>query len=365
MAVYKIFAEKDTTLYSDYNDVNTGMDAIIELSKNQSLFYPNQSTAARILIKFPQNEIQDVINRYIINKPFKAILKLYLANSTALPTDYTIEAYPVSGTWDMGTGQYGDSPITSNGATWKYRSSGKTNSWQTSSFAANVTASYNGLNFGGGVWHTNYRATQSFGVYTDKDVTLDITNIVNAHISASIPNEGLILKTSGSLEFDEAYNYLLSYFSRDTNTVFPPVLELSWDDSSYSIVSSSATPVATQDIDVSISNNKEVYNENEIYRFRLNVRDRFPVRTFSTSSLYNIPKYLPTSSYYAIKDVKADINVVDFDKSYTKISTDTKGNYFDVHMYGLQPQRYYKILIKTEISGSTIIFDDRYFFKVI
>ena len=365
MAVYKIFAEKDTTIYSDYNDVNTGLDAILEFSKNISLYYVSQSTAARVLIKFPQNEIQDIFTKYIGVKPYKATLKMYLANATALPTDYTIEAYPIYNSWDMGTGQYGDRPIVSNGATWKYRSSGKTNNWETSSFANNTTASYYNSNFGGGVWYTNYKASQSFGVYTNKDITMDVTSIVNAHISGTIPNEGFILKTSGSLEFNPAYNYLLTYFSRDTHTVFPPVLEISWDDSVFSVVSSSATPVKTQDIDVTISNNKEIYNENEVYRFRLNVRDRFPVRAFSTSSLYTVSKYLPSSSYFAIKDVKADINVIDFDTNYTKISADSKGNYFDVFMYGLEPERYYKLLVKTEISGSTIIFDDRYFFKVV
>lgn len=365
MAVYKIFAEKDSTIYSDYDDVNTGLDAILEFSKNTSLHYVSQSTASRVLIKFPQNEINEIISKYIVNKPFKATLKIYLANATALPTDYTIEAYPISGSWDMGTGQFGDTPIVSNGVTWKYRSSGKTNSWETSSFEANTTASFYNSNFGGGVWHTEYAASQSFGVYTDKDINMDVTNIIAAHVSGNLPNEGILLKTSGSLEFNPAYNYLLSYFSRDTHTVFPPVLELSWDDSVFSVVSSSATPINTQDIDVTISNNKEIYNENEVYRFRLNVRDRFPVRTFSTSSLYTTPKYLPSSSYFAIKDVKADINVIDFNTDYTKISADSKGNYFDIFMYGLEPERYYKILVKTEISGSTVIFDDRYFFKVV
>jgi hypothetical protein len=34
-------------------------------------------------------------------------------------------------------------------------------------------------------------------------------------------------------------------------------------------------------------------------------------------------------------------------------------------MSGLEPERYYQILIKTNIKGSTIIFDDNYYFKVI
>jgi hypothetical protein len=33
-------------------------------------------------------------------------------------------------------------------------------------------------------------------------------------------------------------------------------------------------------------------------------------------------------------------------------------------MNGLEPERYYKILIQTTINGSTIVFDDDYYFKV-
>jgi hypothetical protein len=57
--------------------------------------------------------------------------------------------------------------------------------------------------------------------------------------------------------------------------------------------------------------------------------------------------------------------VIDFDTNYTKISCDSKGNYFDLWMNGLQPERNYKILIQTQISGSVIIEDNHYNFKVI
>ena len=33
-------------------------------------------------------------------------------------------------------------------------------------------------------------------------------------------------------------------------------------------------------------------------------------------------------------------------------------------MNGLEPERYYALLFKTTISGSTYIFDDNYYFKV-
>ena len=59
------------------------------------------------------------------------------------------------------------------------------------------------------------------------------------------------------------------------------------------------------------------------------------------------------------------LNIVNFDSNYTLISTDPSGSYFDVYMNGLQPERYYQILIESTISGNTIVFDDYYYFKVI
>lgn len=362
MAVYKIFAEKDSTLYSDYPTLNTGMDAILELTKNTSLNYASQSSAARILIKFADQDMQDVINNYIGTASYSANLKMYMADANALPTDYTIEAYPIYSSWDMGTGRFGDSPIPIDGVTWLYKSAGNANPWTLSSFALGTTGSFTNNNPGGGTWYTASQATQSFGVYIDKDIDIDVTDMVTMMLSGSIQNEGIIIKTSGSLEFDANYNYKLNFFSRDTNTIYPPVLEFKWDDSTFS--PGNISQISSQDILVSFSNNKGEYNQYEKHKFRLNVRDLYPVRTFATSSLYLTPKYLPSSSYYALKDVKSDLTIIDFDDNYTKISCDNNGSFFNMHMYGLEPERYYKILVKTVISGNTIIFDQDYIFKV-
>ncbi len=75
--------------------------------------------------------------------------------------------------------------------------------------------------------------------------------------------------------------------------------------------------------------------------------------------------YLPTSSYYAIKDLETNEFVINFDTQYTQISSDSEGNYFDIYMSGLEPERYYSVLIKTIIDGSTLIIDDENYFKVI
>lgn len=364
MPVYKISPSKDSTLYSEKNTLNSGMDAILELNKEKSILYASSSTAARILIQFSDTDIQDVFTSYIKTNNHKTYLKLYLANASEIPSDFTIACYPVYQSWDMGTGRYSNLPVTTNGVSWTYRNSNSINPWQISSFPANVTASYLTGSTGGGNWYSNYQTTQSFGVYTEKDIDLDVSAAVDAFVSGTIINNGFIIMNSGSLEFDPNYKYTLNYFSRDTNTVYPPVLEFRWDDTVYTPNTSSMSLVTSPDIRVSLRNNKGEYDSNSVQRFRINVRDQYPTRTFTTSSIYTTEKYLPSSSYFSIKDVKSDLTVVDFDNNYTKIGTDSNGSYFDVYMYGLEPERYYKVLIKTQIQGNTLVFDDDQFFKV-
>lgn len=365
MATYKIFAAQDATIYSDNETLNSGKDEILELTKEGSLFYTSHSTAARFLIKFSDTDINNVANNIIGSTNYKAFFKACLANADAIPVDYTIIANPLAQSWDMGTGKCHDYPIVSDGVSWVYRTANSTNPWTTASFGSNITGSYPSDNIGGGSWYYNYQATQSFGVYSEKDINIELTNDIKAMVSGSLTNNGFIFRTSGSLEFDENYEYTLNYFSRDTNTIYPPVLEFRWDDSVYNVTSSSLSLASSPDIRLTIANNKGLYNDDEIHRFRINVRDLYPTRAFATSSVYTVQKYLPSSSYYAVKDVKSDLTIVDFDTSYTKISSDTAGSYFDIYMNGLEPERYYKLILKTIISGSVLIFDDQYFFKVV
>lgn len=121
----------------------------------------------------------------------------------------------------------------------------------------------------------------------------------------------------------------------------------------------------TKQIKLSLDDNQGEFQPSSINRFHVNVSPLYPTRTYQTSSLFTSTNYLPTSSFYAIKDLSTDEFVINFDTQYTQISSDIRGNYFDVYMSGLEPERYYKILIKTEIDGSTLILDDDYYFKVI
>jgi len=368
MAIYKIFPEKSATLYSFYPTLNTGLDEILEISTFYSINATDESS--RAVIKFPTNQISSSFAK-IGNLSSSVYLKLYLADASSLPLNYTIECRPLSGSWNMGTGRLGNVPSNTDGVSWQYKDNdtAATQWWVNGTIPAGTTGSYrNGGTIGGGLWYTSASynsSTQSFTNITSKDIELNVTNIVKDWNSNVIYNDGFLLKHSSSIEFNpSASKFETKYFSGNTHTIYPPCLEIRWDDSSYNTGSLS---VITSDLFVpSLGNNKGEFQQDSIQRFRVNVRDKFPARSFQTSSVYLNNKALPSSSYWSIKDLDTEEIVVDYDVNYTKISCDSTGNYFDIYMNGLEPERYYKLLFKTVLAnGETVISDNNYYFKVI
>jgi hypothetical protein len=280
-----------------------------------------------------------------------------------MSSDVSIDIQPVAQSWNNGTGYFGDSPEETDGASWN--NAKPTIPWELSGSVGgyNFTSSYSGGN-----WFTtsSLYITQSFELRSQKDIESDVTPIISSWYSNNIPNNGFIVKLSSSFEFNINSEPKLKYYSVDTNTIYPPHLEFRWRDYK-TILTGSATSsiVDTPDIKISISENPTIFYPESINRFYLNVSPLYPTRTFQTSSYFTDTHYLPTSSYFAIKDLDTNDYVCTFDEDYTQISSDLKGNYFTLYMSGLEPERYYQIIIKSEINGSTILFDDNYYFKVI
>ena len=194
-----------------------------------------------------------------------------------------------------------------------------------------------------------------FSYYDDKDINIDVTKITIAWYSSSIPNNGFIVKQEQEFINDINVQPHLKYFSIDTHTIYPPCLEFKWNDTI--INSGSLSFITTQPFEVSINNNPGIFYSGSINKFRVFARPTYPTRVFQTASLYTQNSYLPTSSYYAIKDLDTNEYVVDFDSSYTKLSIDTTSSYFSLNMNGFEPERYYKILIQTIVEGNTITLD--------
>jgi hypothetical protein len=368
MAVYKIFPEKDATLYSEYPNANTGIDEIIEATTGTAAD-GSTATVSRFVVKYNQSEIQDVI----ANKATGSIatyLRVSMAKVEGLSQETTLYCYPVSGSWQNGTGKYQDSPQVTNGVSWNSRTTSGSGNWLTAGFGTSgATASFSASNPGGGNWYTSsaYAQSASYQYRSDFDISLNTTNTVMAWYTGSLVNDGFIIKQTDSAEFstDPAKKVQFKYFSVDTNTIYPPQLEIRWDDYSFNTGSSTQTILTDPDIVATLPNNSGTYYSGSIQRFRVNARPQFPPRAFITGSFYTINYYLPTASYWSIKDLDTNEVVIDFDSTYTKISADSNSNYFDVYMTGLEPERYYQILLKTRIGGATKILDEKYYFKVV
>ena len=382
MAVYKLFPIQDASLYSFYPFMNTGIDAIMEVG-NLNVNYNPVPQVSRFLVQFDQSQITNIINTKVgTSKPFNSDLKCFIAQAQGVVMKTDVEAYAVSGSWDNGSGTYLDSPLTTNGVSWASRNFSGSGNWLFSGFNTYVTASWSGSNnIGGGNWftgsndpnNTNLTPYQTFNLRTEKDIKLDVTDIVNVWYSSSnsiggytdIANEGFIVKWEDAVEFstEDAIQPIMQFYTVDTNTIYPPVLEIKWDDQSFE--TGSLNEINSTDLFVALDSNPGVFYSESINRFRLNVRPEFPIRTYQTASLFTTNNYLNSSSLYAVKDLDTNEFVINFDEDYTKISCDPIGNYFDIYMNGLEPERYYKILIQTTISGSTIVKDDQYYFKVV
>lgn len=365
MAVYKLFPEKDATLYSEYPAMNTGIDEIIEATTGMAL--DGSPTVSRFLVQFNQSQIKDVINNKVSGS-FKTFFKTNIAKATGLSEEVEIYNFTVSGSWAGGTGKYKDLPEIQNGVSWDFRNGINSNSWKTSSFGSSgATASFQLGYEGGGNWYTSSNFIQSASIQyrSDFDISFDVTNTTLAWFSESIQNNGFLVKQEDNAEFNLSRSIELKYFSVDTNTIYPPELEFRWSDFTFNTGSSQFTFVNSSDIIVTLPNNTGNYQPDSIQRFRVNTRPQFPPRVFTTSSFYITNYYLPTASCWSIKDLDTDETVIDFDTQYTKLSADSESNYFDVFMNGLEPERYYKILIKTIVGGTTQILDSKYYFKVV
>ena len=376
MAVYKLFPYKDASIYSYYPSMNSGMDAISEIYNTITL--EGTPDVSRFLTQFDSTEISDVIDNKINGASWTVYFNSFIASAQGISSDYDVEIWPVAQNWNNGTGEFADNPQTQDGISWNYSNYSGSGVWSmagsigTELYTGSFNSSYSSQ--GGGNWFysgsgiSSYRVTQSFGLRSNKDLNVEVKTIVSKWYSGSLPNYGFITKWEDSVEFTNSQYVqpVLKYYSVDTNTIYPPQLEFRWRDYSTVLTGSlTGSILTTTNIKLALNENPGVFYPDSINRFVVNSSPLYPIRVFQTSSYFTDLYFLPTSSYYAVKDLDTDEFVINFDTQYTQISSDINGNYFDVYMNGLEPERYYKILIKTIINGSTLIFDDHYYFKIV
>jgi hypothetical protein len=302
MAVASFTPSKDTTIYQSLPLLNSGLDSILELTKDTT-------NSSRILIQFDTNEISQFVTDNNITGSHDFYLNLYTCDVNEIPYTYTVECYPISQSWNMGIGKRDVTPYAKTAANWRYRTdnaywgnvtsnfSGSYNDYLNyinlagqfdSYFNGNIVGMISGTIFAGSTYRDQYDLTklyvtdelvsQSFngklignidayisssvlaivsgtididyisvnqGGYYDKntvytqsfeyentDLNIKITGLVDSWITGSLENNGVLLKLTDTEESASSYTSL-KYFSRDTHTIYPPRLELRWNDNSF------------------------------------------------------------------------------------------------------------------------------------
>ena len=378
---YFIYADADATLYegSATQSRNTGLDEILEVRKDMN---DNASVinVSRALIKFDLTEISRSIVDGLIpdnDKPEPSasyFLNLYDAGSTGLTsTSQLLYAHIVSQSWTAGEGTFHDDPETTDGVSWRYRvGQNDGTQWVTEN------------NDTGGTWYSGSAgrlrfASQSFD-YDRYDMRMDVTEPISILLASSsgYPNEGFIIKRSGSVgnddsncpEGDSSEYGQFKFFSRDTNTIYQPKLEVVWKDFSYSTGSNTNfSGSQLDDLVFYMKGNRDSYKESSKIKFKIAGRQRYPAKTYETTPrALQINTFPSGTLFYSVKDALTEETVIPFDQ-YSAVSCDTSGHYFNLWLNGLQAERYYKLLYKF-VSGSGTaneindIHDNDFTFKV-
>ena len=362
-----IFPTKDTYISSgsshidgeSYKDKNYGQDEILELKKeffNKEFDYPT-----RVLLQFNLTSLtQSLVNGDITNPRY--YLRLYEAEGNQdMTPNYTLSAQAISQSWEEGAGKDSHNPKTTNGVSWENRS-----------FRPDTTAT--SWETGGVTTYNVNGASQSFS-YESPDVNMDITGIVNSWLGGSnkINDDGILLRFSGSGETDNKTFGDLKFFSRNTNTIYSPRLEVRWDDHTTISQSEDTTGTLTSldlsgtyPIHIYPKNLKNKYRETEKVKFRFGCRKQYVPKTFATTVQTLSGSYFGEGSgSYSIIDIGTNETIVPF-SAHTSMSCDATSPYFIQWMDGFYPDRHYKIIVKLKYNdGQEVIYDNNYEFKVV
>lgn len=334
--IFFITASKDATIYSAFTSKNTGLDQVLEVSNNF-----DKNSIARTLIHFDITDVKSLISSSNINN-YDVRLIMRETSFSNVPINFDLDINAISGSWEMGDGYMFE--LGGNGVTWKYRNNLLLSAWHYGNYSGSVTGS--NTDGYGGTWWSNYKTTQTYQ-YKTEDININISPIFNKWIDNTINNDGLLLKISDKYEYSTT-DIKLNFYSKETNTIYQPKLYFAYDDSSFS--TGSLIPLTAPDFKIIVTNIKQFYNANGVYKFKVVGSERNVIKPFTTT-LTTIPKYLPSSSYYQVRDLLSNDIIIPFSE-YTKISCDSNGNFFKLNLSNFEQRKYkfeFKIINNDDI----------------
>tara|TARA_R110001592_G_scaffold58821_2_gene178345 strand:+ start:11675 stop:12808 length:1134 start_codon:yes stop_codon:yes gene_type:complete len=375
--IYSTFVKADTTLYEGAPGTpdalmrwtNTGNDEILEVRKIVSSSATATTYLSRALLRFDIDWTK--IDSGIAWTGAKAYLNLYTTEVSQLDDSkpiFTIR--PLAESFNEGKGRENNKPQTTKGASWKYRT-GEYNTglnWTTSSYGANTTGSWEqSTHSGGGTWQIQNYADVSIEDET-ADLRADVTDIATAWSSSTYTNKGFIVSLTSSQETDANRYGSFKFFSKQTHTIYPPRLEIMWDDHTHTGTDtlSELDMTDTESVFFYLKNNKGAYKRGSKIRFWCLGREKYPIKTHGTTSAEHAIRPLSGSSlHYTIKDAKTGETVIPYDTAYTKVSANASGNYFDIYSDSLFEERYYTVQLRYSKNTDLAYYDIKDKFKVV
>lgn len=386
MALKRLVPLQDTFIVSSSTELNFGADEILELGQT-----PYGNRPSRILMQFSSKDIKEIVESLTEEQlqTLTGSLHLYLSEAKNLPETYSIIAHTVLESWQEGIGREGDDSSKLTGASWTYRNS-DLQPWETpggddynaydGEYAvqgdivyvlngedATVVATYELVADGGGAYAlvSGESTIDKIFVRTiftrdlTTDITIDISDMVREWVEKG--NEGLLIRydTEKPVVTDGS---LVSFYSKETHTIYRPYLELKWNDTVRILEPDQKE--CLNPYGVHINNLRKEYRLGDIARINLDIKDRYPNRVFSTGSLFRTNQVLPETSYWGIKDEYTNEMIIGFDEIATKISADLSGSFFILDTENLEPERYYRLLVQVKTEEQNVVVDNRNIFRV-
>jgi len=374
-----IYPSKDAYIYelNTNSEKNFGGDDTLVLKKEFDT--DTLKGVSRILLNFDLTELsQSLVSNEITTSldgngvPPKYFLKLYEQKTSELSPEYSLATFPLSSSWEDGTGYTTQDPNSRNGVSWE-----------------RSDESFDNTNWSGGVWITGSgECSQSFS-YESPDVNMDVTDMVNNWLDGTVSNNGLILKWSGSQEDSSTETGDINFISSNANSIYSPKIEVRWDEQTndydgtfedYDEEFEEGTgtfeypdvPIDPVTIDGTDDNYmfmiglRKTYKETEKPRFRIAGRERYQPKTVSTTKTTQKNKLVPHGSgSYSILDVETGATLIPFGE-HSLLSTDLYSNYFKLKLDGFINNRSYRILLRLRLNdGRYRIFDNNFDFKVV
>jgi len=224
MGYYRVFSNADTFITdahpSDTTTVratgsNMGASPSLNVFSRKGDIFTGSIELARTLIKFDLTELSGLIydEERIPSTGVQYYLRMFdLGHDDTVPTSCDLFAFPLSRSWDEGTGQDID----------KYRDYGYAN-WLSASSTQTWTATGSDFiesGYGSGSQHLD------FGY---ENLEMEITDVVKNWLTGAIENYGIVLKL-GDTEEDNGTDYFRKAFhSRESKYVDRiPYIEARW-----------------------------------------------------------------------------------------------------------------------------------------